>query len=526
MFGRGLVYAAVFALQSAVMIFITPLTVRSLSKNQFGRLVTGLTIVQLLIVILGFGMGTAIQRFRAEDDESFHKTRALLGTSIVLAVVATALVAATGPWWAVALHVGPYGAALAFAVAAAGLTAIGMLIAQLFRAEDRFGAFCGVMMPLAIGSQVIGLAFVLLAHRTAAAYLAGMCVGTAVGVAFGIVSSRPLVLRPHDRRILVASLALALPLVANGVAYQVLNMGDRIVVQSKLGEFAVGRYQLAYNAAALVILAMVLISQTWLPRLFAIKDLALRKVVLAESRDALYELLVPLILGISLVAPVALRILAPPSYRTDQLLLVVSLVAISAIPFAAYLADTRVLIAFGRTRPLLWATPLAAVFNIALNIAFVPIWGINASAAATVAAYGLLAACSGFAARRVARLSPSPLRVWWGLGATVCLSLLTVVVPTDPLWIVGRVLVASACGVWAVTIVVRLVKGTGTREPRRRPAHRITKTKIGRTNGARRASSGHGPTRGPVADGSVEPDMYDHVRDPSVARKPRDHGSV
>ena len=41
-------------------------------------------------------------------------------------------------------------------------------------------------------------------------------------------------------------------------------------------------------------------------------------------------------------------------------MLVVSLVAISAIPFSAYMADMRLMVAFGRTRALLWATPLAA----------------------------------------------------------------------------------------------------------------------------------------------------------------------
>ena len=459
MFGRGLVFAAVYALQNAVMIVVTPLTVRNLSKYQFGRLVTALTVVQLLIVIVGLGLGPAIQRFRSEDDQTFRKTRGLLGVGIALSLLATALFEATGPWWASLLQLGHFGATLQLAVWAAGFTAVGFLIAELFRAEDRFGAFCCVIVPLAIGSQVLGLGFLYLVSHTSAAYLTGMTVGTFLAIVVGIILSRPLLLHLGDRKIVWSAFALSVPLISNGVAYQVLILGDRIVVQSLLGEFAVGRYQLAYNAAGLVILTIVVLSQTWLPRLFAIKDIALRKIVLAESRDALYRLLIPLIIGLSLAAPVALRILAPPSYRTNQLLLVVSLVAISAIPFSAYMSDMRLMVAFGKTRPLLWATPLAAAANIGLNIAFVPLWGINASALATVLGYGILALASGYSSSKIARLKPTPPLLWLGLGVTVGLSLLTAVVPTSPVFLCLRLTGSFACAIWAIVIVRKLVIG-------------------------------------------------------------------
>jgi O-antigen/teichoic acid export membrane protein len=461
MFGRGLVYAAVFALQNAVMIVVTPLTVRNLSKYQFGRLVTALTVVQLLIVIVGLGLGPAIQRFRSEDDDTFRKTRGLLGTAIVLSLLATIVIEATGPWWASLLRLGAFGSTLQLAVWSAGFTAIGMLIAELFRAEDRFGAFCWLMVPLAIGSQVLGLAFLYLVSHTSTSYLVGMTLGCFIAIVLGIVLSRPLLLGLGDRKIVSSAFGLAIPLISNGVAYQVLILGDRIVVQSQLGEFAVGRYQLAYNGAGLVILSVVLLSQTWLPRLFAIKDIALRKIVLAESRDALYRLVVPLILGVSLAAPVVLRILAPPSYRTNQLLLVVSLVAISAIPFCAYMADMRLMVAFGRTRALLWATPVAAAANIGLNIALVPVWGINASALSTVLGYGILAVASGYSARRIAQLRPTPVLLGAELGVAAGLSIVIAGVPTSPVFLGLRMAGSCVCAVWAVLIVRNLVVGGG-----------------------------------------------------------------
>ncbi len=460
MFGRGLIYGAVLALQPVAMIVVTPLTVRNLSRIQFGRLVTTLTLVQLLAVVLGFGLGAAIQRLHSEDDDSYRKTRGLLGFSLVLALTTTILVDLSGPVWANLLGVGPYGSTLRFGVWAAGLAAMVLLIAQLFRSEDRLGAFVTVMLPFAVGSQLLGLAFILWLHSSASEYLAGMCIGEVVAVAMGILLSRPLITSFSERNIVISGLALALPLVPNGVAYQILNLGDRIVVQHQLGEFAVGRYQLAYNAGAMVVLVLILLNQAWIPKIFAIKDVAARRAVLAELRKEVYLLLIPLIVGASLIAPIVLRILAPPSYQTNDLLLVVSLVAVSAIPFAAFQANTRALTVFSRTRALIWAGPFAAFVNIALNITLVPLWGLNASALATLIGYAVLAWTTGVSSRKVAHLPVMGFRIWWELALASLASLATTVLPVSIPFMVLRLLLAVACGAWAARNVVNLIKGT------------------------------------------------------------------
>jgi O-antigen/teichoic acid export membrane protein len=470
MFGRGLVFAAVLALQSIVMIVVTPLTVRDLSKPGFGHLVTAFTLIQLLVMVLGFGLGAAVQRLHAEDDGERHRTRGLLGCSLALTLVATVLVDLTGHQWAGLLGLGPYGTTLRLSVWAAGLAALVTLMASYFRSEDRLGAFSAVMLPFAVGSQLAGLAGITWLQPTAAHYLAGMCVGEGVAVAIGLALSRPRLLWWADRRLVGAGLALTLPLVPNGIAYQTLNMGDRIVVQHQLGEFAVGRYQLAYNAAAIVILVLTLLNQAWLPKIFAMRDPFLRRHLLGQLRDEVYRLLAPLVIGICLVAPLVLRVLAPPSYQTQSLLLVVSLVAVSAIPFAAFQANTRTLTVFGRTGSLIWAAPVAAALNIGLNLALVPVWGLDASALATLIGYGVLALITGFSARRVGHLEPSPTSVWMVVTATTGAALLTAALPTSTIFIGLRLVLAVVCAVRATMRVVALVRGR-PRPERRRPKH-------------------------------------------------------
>ena len=73
-----------------------------------------------------------------------------------------------------------------------------------------------------------------------------------------------------------------------------------------------------------------------------------------------------MILGVALGAPIALRILAPPSFHPAGLVDVVALVAISAIPYAAYLANLRTLMAYRGVTSLVWAGPVCACANIGL----------------------------------------------------------------------------------------------------------------------------------------------------------------
>jgi O-antigen/teichoic acid export membrane protein len=241
----------------------------------------------------------------------------------------------------------------------------------------------------------------------------------------------------------------------------VLNLGDRLVVLRYLGQAAVGRYQIAYNAAGIIILLLSVLNQAWEPTIYAAKDEGLRRSILARSRDQLFYLEVPLILGVALGAPIALRILAPPSFHPAGLVDVVALVAISAIPYAAYLANLRTLMAYRGVTSLVWAGPVCACANIGLNILLVPRLGIDGSALATLVCYGMLAATTRIVAQRYARLPGTPGHVYVALGITVVASFAITLVPASSIAELSlRLVGALACGVWATLFVARVVKDT------------------------------------------------------------------
>src|SRR5207244_3447471 len=90
-------------------------------------------------------------------------------------------------------------------------------------------------------------------------------------------------------------------------------------------------------------------------------------------------------------------------------LLAVAIVVCTAIPFAAAMSHTRLLLAESRTLPVAVATIAAAAANLGLNLLLVPALGINGSAIATLLSYALLAAGLAVFARRALAL-PRPSR--------------------------------------------------------------------------------------------------------------------
>src|SRR3954452_1344462 len=136
-------------------------------------------------------------------------------------------------------------------------------------------------------------------------------------------------------------------------------------------------------------LVLTAVTMVWLPRVFAVTDHGERRTVLAASRAALQRLLAPVLVGMSVMSPVVLQIWAPPNFRPLDLMLVTTVIVVSAGPFTAAQSATRDLLTRGGTRAVAWSTLLAAVVNIGLNLVLIPMFGIIGAAAATFVAYAV-----------------------------------------------------------------------------------------------------------------------------------------
>jgi O-antigen/teichoic acid export membrane protein len=270
-------------------------------------------------------------------------------------------------------------------------------------------------------------------------------------MAIALLVARPRLAGLVDWPVAWRALKLGVPLALSGLAGFVLNAGDRIIVQRELGAAEVGRYQVAYTVGYVVVLLLSFTSSAWTPRFAELRDPEHRWRLSTQSRDSLYRLLVPVILGITLGAPIALRIVAPPSYGQEGLLVVVFLVALSAFPVAASGASGRVLITARRGKTLALIAGTAAVLNVVLNLAFVPWMGIAGAALATVLSFTFLAAVQVRVLPDTPVWRRPPTRLVVEMATAIAVSAATVLLPQSSTWNLLRLAVAVACIPWLWT---------------------------------------------------------------------------
>lgn len=455
LFGRGMLYTIVFAVQSAAAIVATPAITRLLGPANYGQVALILLAAQIITGVAGLGLQIGVQKEYAEPGGP-AACRTLVSACTLCSIGITLVLAVTVALWAPVVGFHGYSSALELGVWWAGLSALGLTVASLLRARDQLGAFIAVIGLQFVGGQVIGIVFLLTRGRTPADYMAGLLIGQALGLCVGLIATRPTVTR-GALAVTRRALAFSLPVVPHGLAFVVLAFGDRVIVRYDLGQAAAGRYQIAYNAGAVMILFLGMLNLAWEPRIFAINDSDRLARVLASSRNHLYRLQVPLLLTTVLAAPFLLRLLAPPSFHPERLLPVVALVAFAAFPFAAYLANLRVLLANRSTTPMLWVSPVAAVANIALNVLLVPVLGLEGSAIATLISYAALAALTGMVARRLLLVAPVPVDIWVIVGCAIGLATALAYVPASLPSMCIELAVAVGCGVWSAAVLRRIL---------------------------------------------------------------------
>jgi O-antigen/teichoic acid export membrane protein len=444
LFGRDSIYLLFWFLQVLVAALATPVATRLLGPGEYGTFAAANAVMQVLFVLGGCGLQVAVQKYF--EDRGPDAARRLLTLSIVAAVGITALAHVTGPLWSEPLGFGDYEGAVRLAVLWAGSSAVTAALLAMLRSQDRLLAFSCVSLLQSVVAEVLSLLLLVVLEPTGEAFVLGRLVAQVAAVALGIALTRLRRLRVADLPLAKGALVFGLPLVPAMLGSFVLGAADRFLIQEQLGQVAVAQYSVAYNIAALPMLVLSVLNSVWLPRFFAVGTGADGDAVVTASRDALYRLLAPVMVGLSVAAPLVLRLWAPPEYRPDELLLVTAVVIVSAVPYTAGLSATRTLLAASRTRMIAGSALVASVVNVLLNLWWIPVWGILGAALATAVAYSVQHLMLLLPTRGRPRSS-----TYTGLAQTlagVALALAVVLLPTGPAGLVLRVVLAVACVGW------------------------------------------------------------------------------
>ena len=447
LFGRGLLYVVVWSMQLVVSSLISPVLAHLMPPAEFGVLASAIALYQALVVLAVMGIDQASVLQRAEDG-SDTRARGLLAVGMITASIVTVIALTTIPLWGDAAGFIGNHPLLLVAVLWTGPAAIVQISLALLVAQDRIKVFAVTSLLSSIGGSIIGLGLLTFVRADATTYAWGGVVAQGAAMVIGIAATKPRLAGLLDRKTTARAFRLGIPIALGSLSYFVLNAGDRLVVQRLLGPDEVARYQIAYVVGSAVILLLTFTNQAWAPHFAALRDGVARRQLAMHSRDELYKLLAPVLLAVTLVSPVALPILAPASYRVQDLTVVVFVVAITAFPVVASGATGRLLLVERRGVAVGVIGAIAGAVNIGANLLLVPVLGIAGAGVATVVAYAGLAAMQQWALSDRREWRGPQLRVVLVVLGSLLVAGISVFVPQDLFWNCVRVAGVLACMPW------------------------------------------------------------------------------
>ena len=390
-----------------------------LSQGDFGFLGSLNATMMFALLVAGLGLPLGIIRFASSPSLSERERAAVPATALGLALAAAAVVG-VGGWVlapsASALQFGDPGRAdvmrwLALFIAFKTVSEVSYTV---LRQREQAGTFALVGAAEALLLAALVAVFLLRGEG-----LAGVMKGYAISAAVVAAVVTPLLLARVDRRarwaLVRPMLAFGAPLVLSGAAGRFLNLGDRYLLLALIGDEATAPYEWAARFGGVV--------NTLLAQSFALSFTVLGLKSADETgsfelhRSAFRHFAALAgwaVLGLGLfVGDVSRALTDVEAYvETEGMVL---LIAGGFAFYGLYFVMVNVLYAAERTRAVAVTVTVAAVLNLALNLALIPVLGAPGAAVATLAAYVALVVGTAWLSRS------SSTYPWGALVAVVAL---------------------------------------------------------------------------------------------------------
>ncbi|MBI3899536.1 MAG: oligosaccharide flippase family protein [Gammaproteobacteria bacterium] len=268
------------------------------------------------------------------------------------------------------------------------------LVNQL-RAQQRSAIFAFYQVV----KRYVGLGLVLLALFFVSKNLWGFYGATIVGelvaaICLGAWLVRGVEFRPKNfsPELFRAMLVFGIPMIGYEFAGIILQQGDRYVIIAVLGAEKLGIYSAAYNMCEYIQLCFIMsFSQAIVPiyvRLWEEKGETATVEFLQKFVHYYVMLALPIVAGLIAIGADLLSFLASEKY-VDGAVIIPYVVAGMVFDGAIVIAGAGLYI-HKRTKTILMVIAACAVFNLVLNFALVPVWGIRGSAVATLVSYAVL----------------------------------------------------------------------------------------------------------------------------------------
>lgn len=402
-------YLVGLGLQAASPLIVTPLLTRTLTPAQFGAVTAVLVLAPLSALLISFGLPAAITRQYFHTDGSRGQAGALAKRSIQLAISLAVVTSVSGlPWRSDVL--GVPGRIIVASTAGGSLGYAALAAAQsLARAEGSVAAFVAMTALTSVGTEIAGLVAARFSDSPNA-FLLAWAGSNALLAATYYAWCRPRAdrhLQPGGFR---AALRLAMPTLPHMLSVVLLVYADRLIIAAIRGPGLVADYQVIYTVGSVGISVVLALNNHWATSYYRTAE-SEKASYLARStvQMSLTGLLIALAIGG--LGQALFVVLTPATYDRSHLADAASVLAVVGVLQVVYLSSAHVVFWAGKTRPLLYTSPIAAVVHVAATACLVKSIGVYAPCVASIASYTTLAALMRILAIRIDREATVPARL-------------------------------------------------------------------------------------------------------------------
>jgi len=453
---HSVVYLVGTALQGLGVLLVLPFATRVLGAVEFGRVATGLVVVQMVGTIAAAGLPQVVLREHHRGAEGPRVARALAGTMVLLAVglgvvgVALALVLSAAGHADLSQWLPLVVAAVALTTVVAGQT--------LMRARLQPWGFLALAVLATVGAQLAGL----LAARsepTSGAYLTAYAGVVVLAAVVALVLGRPLPPTVERERVR-AGIRLATPLLPQAASMLGLLSGDVLLARVLGGEAGAGSYQVALQLGNIPFVLAVALFNAWGPLVLS-HPIQRRWSWTARTGSALTTVVAAGAAGVSLLGPWLVALMADPGFDHVAMVGALGVICTVSVSYMLYQGSSLAVLDAERTGRLAWAalTALAVVVAVAWWLApgTGATGGVVGVAIAKAVGYVVLMALTTWFAR-----THSPFRWPARVGAValagVALALVGAVLPLDGPAAWARVALAALVGAGAAAVAPRILR--------------------------------------------------------------------
>ncbi|MEE2525100.1 lipopolysaccharide biosynthesis protein [Hyphobacterium sp. HN65] len=403
---------------------------RLMPAEMYGQYALALTAMHITAMAFHTWLDAAVARFheRASERGQLAAHLATIYTTFAWVSAGLILLGALGLW------VAPLSiemkTALAFALGSLILRSMLMIGLETRRAAGEVTAYSVYETFSTLAGFALGIGILLVTPLGAAGPIAGLALASLITLFFEFpAQARKTRGGKLRKRRIAVYFAYGLPVSISLVFEHLLSAGDRFLIAGLMNEAAVGIYSAGYGLADRTIdILFIWLGAAATPLMIRALERdgedAAREVA-GQSARVMGLLGFPAAAGLALVAAPLTSVMVGEEFRAGATLILpwIALAGLMKGLMTYYFHEAFIL--RRKTRWMAAIMAAAAIFNIGLNIALIPHFGIAGAAAATLAAYAAsLVACAVIGRN----LFPLPLP-WldWGKAAMATLGMAAIV---------------------------------------------------------------------------------------------------